>query len=31
LVMQRRLETGRSPRRNQLIREAIQAYLAQKL
>lgn len=31
LVMQRRLETGRSPRRNQLVREAIQAYLAQKL
>src|SRR5262245_18120393 len=26
LVMQKRLATGRSPRRNQLIREAIQAY-----
>jgi hypothetical protein len=31
LVMKRRLETGRSPRRNQLIREAIQAYIAEKL
>lgn len=31
LVMKQRLATGRSPRRNQLIREAIQAYLAQNL
>jgi hypothetical protein len=29
LVMKQRLETGRSPRRNQLIREAIQAYIAE--
>ena len=31
LVMKRRLETGRSPRRNQLVREAIQAYLTKEL
>ena len=31
LVMKRRLETGRSPRRNQLVREAIQAYLEKEL